>query len=297
MGRRLTGVMHPADRRGISSRTGDIERGPFGEIETATFEWSREFAREDLLDLVRSRSYYITASAAEQSRIIPGVGELLDTDPDLAGRRSWTMPYVTHAFGCGCRPIAESPKGLPNPCNAYCTKFQISRAGKSDRAHAGPPAIAAPKICMSYARAVRKRSRRRYPWGLVALTIAIVGLPNVGKSTLFNALTKNTVLAANYPFATIEPNVGIVNLPDPRLQALSDLFHSERISPLRSRSSTSPASSRVRRVGEGLGNKFLANIREADAIARSSADSKTRMSCTSTARSTRRATWRRSTPS
>jgi GTP-binding protein YchF len=102
---------------------------------------------------------------------------------------------------------------------------------------------------------------------LVALTIAIVGLPNVGKSTLFNALTKNTVLAANYPFATIEPNIGIVTLPDPRLQALSDLFHSERIVAAPVSFVDIAGIVKGASVGEGLGNKFLANIREADAIA------------------------------
>ena len=100
----------------------------------------------------------------------------------------------------------------------------------------------------------------------MALTIGIVGLPNVGKSTLFNALTKNAVLAANYPFATIEPNVGVVSLPDPRLGVLSQLFESEKTVPATVSFVDIAGIVRGASEGEGLGNKFLANIREADAI-------------------------------
>jgi ribosome-binding ATPase len=100
----------------------------------------------------------------------------------------------------------------------------------------------------------------------VGLSIGIVGLPNVGKSTLFNALTKNDVLAANYPFATIDPNVGIVNVPDARLAVLSEMFSSAKSVPATVTFVDIAGIVRGASEGQGLGNKFLSHIREADAI-------------------------------
>jgi ribosome-binding ATPase len=100
----------------------------------------------------------------------------------------------------------------------------------------------------------------------MGLSIGIVGLPNVGKSTLFNALTENDVLAANYPFATIDPNVGVVNVPDGRLDVLGAMFESAKIVPATVSFVDIAGIVRGASEGQGLGNKFLAHIREADAI-------------------------------
>jgi len=100
----------------------------------------------------------------------------------------------------------------------------------------------------------------------MSLTAGIIGLPNVGKSTLFNAITKKNILAANYPFATIDPNVGIVTVPDNRLAILESMYVPEEVIPTSFEFRDIAGLVKGASLGEGLGNKFLAHIREVDAI-------------------------------
>ncbi len=100
----------------------------------------------------------------------------------------------------------------------------------------------------------------------MSLTAGIIGLPNVGKSTLFNAITKKHILAANYPFATIDPNVGIVTVPDKRMEVLNNMYLPERLIPTTYEFTDIAGLVKGASQGEGLGNKFLSHIRETDAV-------------------------------
>src|SRR5262245_20023294 len=145
----------------------------------------------------------------------------------------------------------RASRGSPEPCS------RTLRAGTVtlEPYGAAPTSVAQHRL-----------GRRPVRWTPVALTIGIVGLPNAGKSTLFNALTKNQVLAANYPFATIEPNIGVVAVPEPRLDTLATLFDSARVVPATVEFVDIAGIVRGASEGEGLGNKFLSHIRESAAI-------------------------------
>ena len=100
----------------------------------------------------------------------------------------------------------------------------------------------------------------------MALKAGIIGMPNVGKSTLFNAITKKNILAANYPFATIDPNLGTVTVPDERLTVLENMYNPERIIGAQYEFTDIAGLVKGASLGEGLGNKFLSHIREVDAV-------------------------------
>src|SRR5574344_1993942 len=102
--------------------------------------------------------------------------------------------------------------------------------------------------------------------GIIMLKAGIIGMPNVGKSTLFNAITKKNILAANYPFATIDPNVGVVTVPDSRLTFLENMYQPQRLIPTAFEFTDIAGLVKGASKGEGLGNKFLSHIRETDAI-------------------------------
>jgi len=168
-------------------------------------------------------------------------------------------------WGWGRFPISDAdPSQPPVRSNTEATIRLMSRPRMS------PPFEMVPDGNNGPARRTATRfvahASRHVKFPPVALTIGIVGLPNAGKSTLFNALTKNDVLAANYPFATIEPNVGVVGVPDPRLAQLAKVFGSAKQLPATVQFVDIAGIVKGASEGEGLGNKFLSHIRESDAI-------------------------------
>ena len=180
---------------------------------------------------------------ANVSRMIASVDACLD----LARLRSSTMSEYLIKSGDRRLTTARPPTARP-------ARVRLDRSGAGGITYARPSALLPVGPATTSEEAP------------VGLSIGIVGLPNVGKSTLFNALTRNEVLAANYPFATIEPNVGVVAVPDHRLDRLAELFESKEIVPATVTFVDIAGIVKGASEGEGLGNKFLAAIRESDAI-------------------------------
>src|SRR5690242_15009303 len=162
--------------------------------------------------------------------------------PRFRNRTWWTMCCVRHPVSSACRSKKRSNARLPHGLRS-------------------PPATSSARC--------KRCIRRHHEFGDVPMSLkcGIVGLPNVGKSTLFNALTKAGIAAENYPFCTIDPNVGIVEVPDPRLAALAAIAHPEKVIPATVEFVDIAGLVAGASKGEGLGNQFLANIRETDAIA------------------------------
>ncbi|GAA2219525.1 hypothetical protein GCM10010429_52740 [Micromonospora olivasterospora] len=195
----------------------------------------------------------------------PRLGWTADEVRWMLGESEAAGPAAAHRFtlpAAAARELSPAVRrqiGAPEPASAG---RELSSAAPEG---AGPPPALRPGRPPS-ARRPEAGPDGRVDWRPVSLTIGIVGLPNVGKSTLFNALTKNDVLAANYPFATIEPNVGVVGLPDERLGKLAEIFSSQKVLPAPVSFVDIAGLVRGASKGQGRGNAFLANIRDASAI-------------------------------
>src|SRR5215207_3964344 len=205
----------------------------------------------------------------------------------FAARRYRMLPNVTSATGDVGRRVRGAAQAWvsrkrtqSNPCEAIKQTARAARnrgnvsecAGMCGRAadETNPLRRAAAPVAFALLAAPPRKMRRRGRAAIVpppmALEVGIVGLPNVGKSTIFNALTAAGALAANYPFATIEPNVGVVAVPDARLTEIDKYIPTQKIIPAAVRVVDIAGIVRGASTGEGLGNKFLSHIREVDAI-------------------------------
>src|SRR5215468_7493751 len=205
------------------------------------------------------------------------------TRPSTAARRVSSSPAAFALAASSCpsaisrnRLVLASSAWADRPVAALASRLRAKR-NPSTAPMATPMSTATSKITLMYRSSQRGVTLTGAARGAngggdpirlarVSLSIGIVGLPNVGKSTLFNALTRASALASNYPFATIEPNVGIVGIPDARLKVLAEIFESVRVVPATARFVDIAGLVRGASQGQGLGNQFLAHVRETDAI-------------------------------